>query len=317
MANFQFSVQDLMSNDTSGTATNPFYRESMKNLAKPLHTSGSTLKNADGSRNFDGYTSLGLTNISSALMGTPIADDPGTVANQQNSLLSGLLGASTQAGSGSKAGLGVFNGSIPPDVLTSAGLSNDPTNGTPGSSTGTTTGGGVGGGPTTGGVPSGSGAVPGLSVRQNVVNIAQQELTLWQNQPGYPTPTFSQTGYLKYSQNRAEQWCADFATWVYDQAGYPLRPDPQWNVGYVPNIQSIGQQEKNFHWHSSNYAPRPGDLAIHGSSHVNIFISSNGQTSTYIGGDQGSGPYPGGSNVSIETGNGYYSNGITGYVSPD
>ncbi len=163
----------------------------------------------------------------------------------------------------------------------------------------------------------------GLSqVRKNVVCIAQQELALWESQPGYPwngENSYSETGYLKYSEGRHEEWCADFASWVYDQAGYPLQPDPNWNVSYVPNIQSIGEQNIKFHWHpaGSGYTPKPGDLAIHGSQHVNIFISSSGGTSTYIGGDQGNGPYPGGSIVSTDTESGYYSGGITGYVSPD
>lgn len=167
---------------------------------------------------------------------------------------------------------------------------------------------------------SGSGATANTlsQVRQNVVCIAQQELALWKSKPGYPHLAFSQDGYLKYSQNRREEWCADFTTWVYNQANYPLQKT-DWNIAYVPNIQSVGEQNQNFHWHpqSSGYTPRPGDIAIHGANHVNIFISASGNTTQYIGGDQGGGPYPGGSIVSIETGNGYYDNGITGYVSPD
>ena len=156
-------------------------------------------------------------------------------------------------------------------------------------------------------------------VRQNVVCIAQQELALWKSKPGYPTPAFSQNGYLKYSENRSEEWCADFASWAYHTANYPLQPDPNWNIPGVATIQSIGEKNTAFHWHpqSSGYTPKPGDLAIHGGNHVNIFITSSGNIAQYIGGDQGSGPYPGGSIVSIETGNGYYDNGITGYVSPD
>jgi hypothetical protein len=182
--------------------------------------------------------------------------------------------------------------------------------------------GGVDSGSPCGGVVNCSGSVPGATglsdVRQNVVCTAQQELKLWQSEPGYPHPSFAQSGYLKYSQGRPEEWCADFATWVYNQANYPV-DHPDWNVAYVPDIQSIGEQNKNFHWHpaSSGYTPKPGDLAIHGASHVNIFVSSSGNSATYIGGDQGDGPYPGGSIVSTETGNGYYDNGITGYVSPD
>ena len=168
-----------------------------------------------------------------------------------------------------------------------------------------------------------NGSNGGLSqVRQTVVCLAQQELSTWKSQPGYPWSgenNYSETGFLKYSQNRSEEWCADFATWVYNQAGYPLNPDPNWNIAYVPDIQSVGEQDGNFHWHdgSSGYIPKPGDLAIHGSTHVNIFISAQGGVAQYIGGDQGNGPYPGGSVVSIETGSGYYDNGITGYVSPD
>jgi hypothetical protein len=165
-----------------------------------------------------------------------------------------------------------------------------------------------------------TGASAALSdLRQTVICLTENELAFWKSQPGYPHPDFSQSGYYKYSQNRQEEWCADFVSWIYEKAGYPLQPDPTWNVSYVPNIQSIGQQNTQFHWHpqGSNYKPKPGDLAIHGSNHVNIFISSIGGTSQYIGGDQGSGPYPGGSIVSVETGSGYYDNGITGYVSPE
>jgi hypothetical protein len=168
------------------------------------------------------------------------------------------------------------------------------------------------------------------SVRQSVVCIAQQELTTWEAQPGYPwngTNSYSETGYLKYSQGRTEEWCADFASWVYNQTGYPLQPDPNWNISYVPNIQSTSEQNQNFHWHDltnpsdpdydPNYAPKPGDLAIHGADHVNIVVSISGRTITLIGGDQGNGPYPGGSIVSTQIATSPTGGGITGYVSPD
>ena len=168
-----------------------------------------------------------------------------------------------------------------------------------------------------------SGAANLSATRQNVVCIAQQELALWMSQPNYGKPypgfPYAATGYLKYSQNRAEEWCADFASWVYEQAQDPLQ-SPDWNIAYVPNIQAVGQSGGKFHWHpaGSGYIPKPGDLAIHGANHVNIFISYSGGVSTYIGGDQGSGPYPGGSVVSTDQESGYWAGGdITGYVSPD
>lgn len=159
-------------------------------------------------------------------------------------------------------------------------------------------------------------------IRQKVVCLAEQELATWKSQPGYPwtgTNPYSETGYLKYSQSHQEEWCADFVSWLYNQAGYPVQPDPNWRISYVPNLQSIGEQNQNFQWHpeSSGYTPQPGDLAIHGAGHVSLFISSQNGVSTYIGGDSMHGPYPGGSVVGTETGNGYYNNGITGYVSPN
>jgi hypothetical protein len=148
-------------------------------------------------------------------------------------------------------------------------------------------------------------------------------LATWESQPGYPWSglnSYSQTGDLKYIESGyPEQWCADFASWVYNQAGYPLQSGSDWDISYVPNIQAVGEQNQNFHWHSdtSGYTPVPGDLAIHGIDHVNIVISVVGSTVTFIGGDQGNGPYPGGSIVSQVNTDGFYSSGITGYVSPD
>ena len=188
----------------------------------------------------------------------------------------------------------------------------------------------------------------GLSpLRQEVVCLAQQELALWQSQPGYNSPypgfAYAATGLLKYTGGTCsgntctgsvyQEWCADFVSWVYNQAGYPFSGGSNggWMLPAVDSIQTLGEQDQNFHWHpaSSNYVPKPGDIAIHtiGESHTNIFVSSSGGTSTYIGGDQSGvgepdGTYgtqnpPSGSVVSTETDAGYYGGGISGYVSPD
>ncbi len=172
------------------------------------------------------------------------------------------------------------------------------------------------------------------NVRQQVVCIAQQELSLWQSQPGYtplggPGFIYAATGYLKYSQNSQEEWCADFASWVYNQAGYPIQPDPNWRVAAVQMIQSIGEKNQNFHWHPEpGYTPKPGDLAIHlygstyAQSHVNIVVGVSGNNVTMIGGDQGPGlppspGTPGQTVVSEYTVNSFTGDSIIGYVSPD
>lgn len=174
----------------------------------------------------------------------------------------------------------------------------------------------------------------GLSqTRQNVICIAEQELALWKAQPGYPYPAYAETGYLKYDQNRkGEFWCADFVSWIYDQAGDPLQT-PDWNVPGVPELQQIGVNGGSFQWHpaSSGYTPQPGDIAIHGVGtdyeHTSIYIGTTGGVSEYIAGDE----YPDPSrpeNVgqtiveedSFNTTHGYYGIGdppIVGYISPN
>lgn len=153
----------------------------------------------------------------------------------------------------------------------------------------------------------------GLSpIRQTVVCEAQAELAKWdshQLEPG--------SGYLTYSQNHQEDWCADFISWLYEQAGYPLAPDPDWRVSAVKTIKDIGQQDQNFHWHLANgYTPKPGDIAIHydGSTyfHTNLVVGVSGSQINLIGGNQSSNDFNQ-SKVSKDIGG----SSIVGYVSPD
>ena len=163
---------------------------------------------------------------------------------------------------------------------------------------------------------TGNNATADLSnIRHTIVCTTNQELQKWSGPSPQLTPA---TGYLTYSQNRPEDWCADFASWVYNQAGDPLQTG-SWNVSYVPDIEAIGTIGQNFHWHpvGSGYTPQPGDLAIHGSSHVNIVVGVSGNQMTLVGGNQGSDDF----NQSKVTQYGPvdFTDGgtITGFVSPD
>jgi len=145
------------------------------------------------------------------------------------------------------------------------------------------------------------------ALRANIVACAQNELSLWKTgkmKAGFRS--HSADSYSKYSYNVDELWCADFASWIFLQVGYPLdgqlsrKPS---DMAYVPNIASMGldDQQKGvgggpnqtqggsgkFAWHaaSSGYKPQPGDMAIHNNEgHVNIIIDAKGNM---IGGDQG------------------------------
>ncbi|CAN5183782.1 hypothetical protein BH09PAT3_BH09PAT3_5070 [soil metagenome] len=164
------------------------------------------------------------------------------------------------------------------------------------------------------------------AVRQNVVCLAQAELALWtkkQMKPG--------TDFFKYESGGTtdEQWCADFASWIYNKAGYPISENAA--AGRVPavsDIQSFGQAGKRFSYHEkAGYTPVPGDLVIYkeGWSHVNIVVSVNANQKSMktIGGNEGGDVSGTGTDSSVKgvivkyasSGDAYGSQ-ITGYVSP-
>lgn len=131
-----------------------------------------------------------------------------------------------------------------------------------------------------------SNAVNG-TVRQKVVALAKQELDLWtsgQLKRG--------SDYEKYTYGVDANWCAYFASWIYNQAGYPIDEDTQdGRVGAKDQIWDIGREGGRFSYHdvNSGYIPKPGDLVIQdkGVSHVNIVTAVSGDKITVIGGNQG------------------------------
>lgn len=166
---------------------------------------------------------------------------------------------------------------------------------------------------------SGGGGTNGLSqVRQNVVCLTEHELSLWNS-----GQMKAGTDFEKYSQGNFRLWCADFASWIYNQANYPLQQGSAWSVPAVSQIEQIGRAGKRFHYHAAgSYTPVPGDLVIHtiGESHVNIVVSVNTNTKTMrlIGGDQRGSGGAGGNVVNAYVDNGFSgTDGISGYVSPD
>ncbi|HSX07934.1 MAG TPA: CHAP domain-containing protein [Candidatus Saccharimonadales bacterium] len=169
-------------------------------------------------------------------------------------------------------------------------------------------------------------ATSGISpTRQKVVCLLEQELQLWKNgQMKIGFRANSADSFSKYSQNANELWCADFVSWIYNQAGYPLKDGGAWRIPGVATIDSIGRAGGKFHWHApGGYTPRPGDLVIHGGSqHVNAVDTYTNGKLTMIGGDQGNPAYKGNPDneypdYSIVSADTYEINDITAYVSPD
>jgi len=158
--------------------------------------------------------------------------------------------------------------------------------------------------------PNTAAPVATTSPASKAVCLAQAELALWKAgtlKPG--------TDFHKYSQGRGGDWCADFASWIYNQAGYPLKATNQGNVPAVAGIKAIGIAGGKFIWHPrAGYTPQPGDLAIHDliGSHVNIVISATATSITMIGGNQGN-SYSTSSVTQYSASGG---DGISGFVSP-
>jgi len=131
------------------------------------------------------------------------------------------------------------------------------------------------------------------------------------------------------NSNRDEQWCADFANWVWRRAGvrfvYGLAPDDL-NAASA-SFYLWGVAHHTWHLVGSDYVPQPGDVAVYGldlqtlqAQHVAVVISySPGAKGPDV--VNGDGERTGFSVV--EAGNDQYKSDITGnggqlsgYVSP-
>jgi len=84
------------------------------------------------------------------------------------------------------------------------------------------------------------------------------------------------------NSNRSEQWCADFAAWVWRKAGvqfvYGFGPDDV-NAASV-SFYRWGVAHHSWHPVGSSYVPQPGDIAVYGlnlrtsdAQHVAVVIS--------------------------------------------
>lgn len=112
----------------------------------------------------------------------------------------------------------------------------------------------------------------GLTTRQRIVAIANSQV-------GYSTnPQHSYCNKFSAYWNvgtpgcpsgeMSEQWCADFAAWVWRTAGvqfaYGYGPD-EINAG-AASFYSWGLARGDWHPASSGYVARPGDVAVYGLS---------------------------------------------------
>jgi hypothetical protein len=124
---------------------------------------------------------------------------------------------------------------------------------------------------------------------------------------------------------RANAWCADFAAWVWRQAGVPFTygyAAGDINAGAV-SFYNWGQANGTWHPLSSAYNPQPGDAAVYGNSssnrHVGIYVSGSRTAPTVINGNwamNSAWTLWGVVNQANEASDGEAGGGLQGYVSP-
>lgn len=133
--------------------------------------------------------------------------------------------------------------------------------------------------------PSGGpvgGTCPNSSEGARVACFAEKEWSLWQSSsPGHVALLNA------YSDgNGYEEWCADFVSYVYKEAGYPFSGGERdgWDEYDANKIRNMG-----FTYHDADgYQPKAGDVAYfdYQGGHVEVVVSG-GPYPTFVYGDSG------------------------------
>jgi hypothetical protein len=115
---------------------------------------------------------------------------------------------------------------------------------------------------------------------EQVACFAEKQWVAWQT--GLSNHKILLTDYT--DGNSYEEWCADFVSYVYKEAGYPFTAGERngWDEYNANNIQYMG-----FTMHSAaSYSPKPGDVAFfdYAGGHVEV-VATGGKTPTFIYGD--------------------------------
>ena len=116
--------------------------------------------------------------------------------------------------------------------------------------------------------------------QQKVVDILKTEYDL--NPPG-----------TKYSEGVEEAWCADFVSWVFNEAGVPLsNPNSgSWRIPGTYTLRDYYESENRLKLADSDYSPKVGDVMLYDNpstfgQHVNIVLSNERGVITTIGGNE-------------------------------
>jgi hypothetical protein len=131
---------------------------------------------------------------------------------------------------------------------------------------------------------------PALSpLRAQIVSTAQGQVGYASDPSDTYCNKFSAYWYAGVADcgndNRSEEWCADFAAWVWKEAGALV--DYQLAPGYLNGDSASfyvwGTNHGTWHPVGSGYAPQPGDVAVYGLNttaltavHVAVVVATTG-----------------------------------------
>ena len=103
----------------------------------------------------------------------------------------------------------------------------------------------------------------------------------------------AQSADVKFSQGAEETWCANFMSWIMQQAGAPLK-NPHtdgWRIPGTFTLHEYYEANGRFKPVNSGYQPLPGDVAIYRNSpvfgdHTNIVLKNDNGVLTTVGGNE-------------------------------
>ena len=141
----------------------------------------------------------------------------------------------------------------------------------------------------------------GSDVRSRIVAIARSQLGQGEHPPGSNCTKFGP----------CEEWCADFATWVWRQAGVAGIG----RIAWVPNLPAWGRSRRSWKPGYSN-DPQPGDMVIFSGLHVGLVERVTAGTITIIAGNTSTNNVARRGPASPAHGYAMGPAAISGYVSP-
>lgn len=120
---------------------------------------------------------------------------------------------------------------------------------------------------------------------QRVACQAERQWLAWQTQPKLHNALL----YDYTAGNPSEEWCADFVSYIYKQAGAAFTNGERGLNGWDEyNANNIINQGFTYHAAGSGYLPQPGDIAYFNylGGHVEVVVKG-GNNPVFIYGDSG------------------------------